>query len=261
MTTVAGVPQTIDPFLPVEGTRLIETDWYLAAEAKITDAIDDFGIALLSGPAGLGKTFSARNICRRATAAGQLEGYRLAEAVFTARPTTRAIAEKLLKALTGVTHTGRRDDVSEHLIDVLRQPTVLLVDEAQFFNNECMQYLRYLYELDDSRLALILVGGPGCWRTVSKDPMLAGRIYRHAQFQRLPLADVLAIMPDYHPLLATATERQLTHIDNKCGKGVFRSWKIFLKSAVKECQRVDRDRLDDEIIKRVIARIGRPERD
>lgn len=261
MTAPPGMPAPIDAFLPISGAQLIETDAYLVAELKILDAVEDLGIALLSGEAGLGKTYAARNICRRAIASGRMDGYRFAEAVFTARPTTRAIAERLLTALTGVAHSGRRDDVGEHLIEVLRQPTALIIDEAQFFNNECMQYLRYLYELDATRLALVLVGGPGCWRTISKDPMLAGRIYRHALFERLTVEDVLDIMPAYHPLLATASPAQSRRIDRLCGKGNFRSWKIFLKTALKDCERQRREELDDDGIDRVLETIGRPRRD
>ena len=51
----------------------------------------------------------------------------------------------------------------------------------------------------------MLVGGNGTWTVLSREPMLASRVYRRVRFAALARADVIGAMPAYHPLYTDAT--------------------------------------------------------
>jgi DNA transposition AAA+ family ATPase len=70
----------------------------------------------------------------------------------------------------------------------------LVVDEAQRLTRHAMEVLRYFYDDPDTQLALLLVGGDGCWETISREPMLASRVYRQRRFGPFRSADVPSLM-------------------------------------------------------------------
>ncbi len=39
---------------------------------------------------------------------------------------------------------------------------LVIIDEAQWLNRECFEYLRHLHDDPDTRFALLFVGGDGC---------------------------------------------------------------------------------------------------
>jgi DNA transposition AAA+ family ATPase len=70
----------------------------------------------------------------------------------------------------------------------------LVIDEAQRLTRHAMEVLRYFYDDPDTQLALLLVGGDGCWETISREPMLASRVYRQRRFRPFRSADVPSLM-------------------------------------------------------------------
>ena len=78
-----------------------------------------------------------------------------------------------------------------------------------------------------SRFSLLLVGGDGCWRVLSLEPMLRSRIYRRVQFAAMPPAMVLQVIPGYHPIYQDAPASLLAWIDDCYAHGCFREWASF----------------------------------
>ena len=60
---------------------------------------------------------------------------------------------------------------------------LVVIDEAQWLNRDCIEYLRHLHDDPATKFALLLVGGNGCWDVLSRGPMLRSRLFR-----RVPLA-------------------------------------------------------------------------
>lgn len=83
---------------------------------------------------------------------------------FTSKPTMRLVAQELLKALTGSAPRDRsRFYLIAALIDLLTgPPRLLVIDEAQRMNSDCLEQLRHLHDHPDTRFALLYVGGNGC---------------------------------------------------------------------------------------------------
>ena len=114
--------------------------------------------------------------------------------------------------------------LSDELIDALSdQPRLVIVDEAQWLNRDCIEYLRHLHDHPDTRFALLLVGGDGCWEVLSREPMLRSRIFRRVQFVPMTRATVLEVIPRYHPVYATTPADVIAEIDDRYAHGTFRT--------------------------------------
>ena len=169
--------------LDLVGARVVQTPALLLSRRAILDVLADRALGVLHGPAGSGKTFAARLV---------LDELRVAQAwvQFPSRPTMLHVARRLYRELTGA-EPGRanRFDLSEQLIGLLTEREwLLVVDEAQWLNRECIEYLRHLHDHARTRFSLLLVGGDGCWRVLSREPMLRSRIYRRVRFAPMPPA-------------------------------------------------------------------------
>src|SRR4051795_6202926 len=84
--------------------------------------------------------------------------------------------------------------------DCPQQDRLVVIDEAQRLNRECIQYIRHLHDDPATRFGLLLVGGDGCWQVLSRAAVLLSRLYRRVTFTPLSARDVLEVMPRYHPL-------------------------------------------------------------
>ena len=178
-------------------------------------------MGVLYGPAGSGKTFAA------ALAGRDLEIARV-NVQFPSRPTMLHVAQHLTRAVTGTLPPRRRNrfELSDELIEALAddEPRLIVVDEAQWLNRECIEYLRHLHDHPDTRFALLLVGGDGCWEVLSREPMLRSRIHRQVRFDAMELATVLEVIPRYHPVYADTPAEVIADIDDRYAHGIFRHW-------------------------------------
>ena len=186
-------------YLGLDGARVVQTPSLLLSHRAIRDVLAARALGVLHGPAGSGKTFAARLV---------LDELQVAQAwvQFPSRPTMLHVARRLYRELTGA-EPGRanRFDLSEKLIALLAdREWLLVVDEAQWLNRECIEYLRHLHDHARTRFSLLLVGGDGCWRVLSREPMLRSRIYRRVRFAPMPPAMVLQVIPGYHPIYERA---------------------------------------------------------
>lgn len=214
--------------LGLHGARVIETRELQLAEQAVADLVELHAMGVLYGPAGSGKTFAA------ALAGRGLEIARV-NVQFPSRPTMLHVAQHLTRAVTGTLPPRRRNrfELSDELIDALAdEPRLIVVDEAQWLNRECIEYLRHLHDHPDTRFALLLVGGDGCWEVLSREPMLRSRIHRQVRFSAMDLATVLEVIPRYHPVYADTPADVIADIDDRYAHGIFRHWAGFTHSVL-----------------------------
>jgi DNA transposition AAA+ family ATPase len=208
----------------------------------------------LHGDAGLGKTFAVED----ALAAPRLP---LLWVSFPSRPTPRLIAATLLEAITGRRTRLDRFAIIRRLVERLTEaPAIVVVDESQLLTSDCIELLRYLHDHRTTRFALILVGGNGTWRVLSREPMLASRVYRRVRFQPLSRADVLAAIPAYHPLCRHADAQLIALIDDLFAHGNLRNWASFTDSALRLGRDLDHPALDERLTRNVCALHGGADR-
>jgi DNA transposition AAA+ family ATPase len=104
-------------------------------------------------------------------------------ATFPSRPTPRLIAGTLLELLTGRPTQLDRFRAIARLVELLTERDhLVVVDESQLLNGDCIELLRYVHDHPTTRFALVLVGGNGTWRVLSAEPMLASRVFRRVRF-------------------------------------------------------------------------------
>jgi hypothetical protein len=234
-------------FLDLAGAAALETESYLLAQRAVADVVEAGAMAVLHGDAGLGKTFAVED----ALAAPQLP---LLWVPFPSRPTPRLIAATLLESLTGRPTRLDRFAIIGRLVELLTErPAIVVVDESQLLTSDCIELLRYLHDHRTTRFALGLVGGNGTWRVLSREPMLASRVYRRVRFQPLTRAEVLACMPAYHPLYAHADPDLIGLIDDLFAHGNLRNWAAFTDSALRLGRDVDHRELDERLTRNVFA--------
>jgi len=238
---------SVEHYLGLDGARIVQTPSLLLSHRAIRDVLAGRALGVLHGPAGSGKTFAARLV---------LDQLKVAQAwvQFPSRPTMLHVARRLYRELTGA-DPGRanRFDLSERLIALLTdREWLLVVDEAQWLNRECIEYLRHLHDHAQTRFSLLLVGGDGCWRVLSREPMLRSRIYRRVRFAPMPRAMVLEVIGGYHPIYERAPTALLALIDDCYAHGCFREWASFTHSALALCGEREGEVLSEELVRAVL---------
>jgi DNA transposition AAA+ family ATPase len=239
-------------FLELAEAATIATEAYLLTRRTVADLYEAGAMGAVHGEAGTGKTFAVEEAL---TSSQHIDACWLS---FPSRPTMRLVATTLLAALTRSASPDRdRFEATAQLIDVLSHGRrVIVIDEAQRLNRECIEFLRHLHDHPMTTFALVLVGGDGCWEVLSREPMLRSRIYRRVVFRSLSRRQVLAMIRQYHPLYREIADELVDFIDDHFAHGNFRNWAAFTRSALDLCQRTGRPTLDEAIARNVFALHG-----
>lgn len=238
-------------FLNLDGAATISTDSLLLTRRALADVAEACAMGAVHGDAGLGKTFAVE----------EAAGATAEPAVWTSfpgRPTMRLVATTLAELLTGAPAPERnRFYLTGMLIDELAtRRRVLIIDEAQRLNRECIEYLRHLHDHPRTTFGLLLVGGDGCWQVLSREPMLRSRIYRRVAFRPLTTKQVLAAIPDFHPIYAGVADELVLLVDDYFGHGNLRNWASFTRSAAGLCSHHRRTVIDEDVARNVFALHG-----
>ena len=249
-------------FVNLPGAATLPTRHYQLTGQIIDDLIAELATGVVHGPAGTGKTYAVQAALERlrdavpGPAGSQVSVCTLA---FPAKPTMRLVADELLAALTGAAppRSRNRFQLISALTDLLSGPRRLVViDEAQRLNGDCIELLRHLHDHPHTRFALLYVGGDGCWEVLSREPMLASRVFRRLPFTRLDRPAVPALMRRYHPVYDGADEALLLEIEDAYGKGMLRNWAVFTHAAVSLRRKAGTGRISAEVAGNVYAKLG-----
>jgi hypothetical protein len=233
--------------LGLVGARVVQTAELLLSRRAIRDLLSARALGVMHGPAGSGKTFAAQ----LAVAEFRVER---AWVQFPSRPTMLHVARRLYRELTGA-DPGRanRFELSEELLGLLAgREWLLVVDEAQWLNRECIEYLRHLHDHPRTKFSLLLVGGDGCWRVLSREPMLRSRIYRRVRFTPMRPKTVLDVIPGYHPIYRDAPGELIAMIDDRYAHGCFREWASFTHGALALCREQNATVLTEPLARAVL---------
>ena len=232
--------------------NVLATEALLDARDLINEISSIAAMGAIYGPAGTGKSFAVSEAVADRTEPDWVH------TDFRARPTLRYVRLELGRLL-GLGDTARMGpfDADWALKRALAQEfRLIIIDEAQWLNRECFEYLRHLHDDPDTEFALLFVGGDGCYEVLRREPMLDSRLYAHQRFTPLPPAAVLTTIPGYHPIYADTAPEVLRLVDDTCGHGNFRSWARFTCHAARLCQRTGRSACDEEIARNAFRTLG-----
>ncbi len=194
------------------GAEIIETDELLLTERSLSDVTANSRIGAFVGASGTGKTFSVREI---------VDGMEDVEVVwleFESRPTILHLARVIYSGLFDDDPPSVRNSISNAIILGLsrngrKRKLLLVVDEAQRLNTECIEYLRYLHDHVGTGFSLAILGGDGAWSVIRKEPMLLSRIYRRVTFKPMDEDTVLKVLPNYHSMYDNMKEEFITQLN------------------------------------------------
>lgn len=113
--------------------------------------------------------------------------------------------------------------------------------------------LRHLHDDENTRFGLLYVGGHGSWEVLSREPMLASRIWRRLAITPLDRDVVPEVIRSYHPMYDGADDELLHYIDDRFAHGIWRNWASFSATAHQLATRVGRTRIDEEIVTNAFA--------
>jgi DNA transposition AAA+ family ATPase len=216
-------------FLGLEDAKTMTTTGFGLSQRCVADCVSDLAMGVVYGPAGVGKTFSVEYASENA----KISPYWF---TFTKQPALTHMVKAMLEKLTGIAHRGERFKLTSDLVQVLAEkPRLIVVDEAQQLNANALDYLRYLHDEPNTQFALMFVGGNGCWKTLSRHPMLLSRVYRQVRISALDEEEVMSLMPKYHPIHAGVSLETLLEVNECFASGNFRRWASFTHTIVRLC--------------------------
>jgi type II secretory pathway predicted ATPase ExeA len=220
-------------FLGLRGAKTVATEHLRLTHHAAADVWAACAMGAVHGPAGLGKTFAVEDAL-----ASRRRG-EVCWASFPSRPTMRLVSAELWATLSGEpAPRADRFALTARLVEELSTcRRMLVVDEAQRLNRECIEFLRHLHDHPATTFGLLLVGGDGCWDVLTREPMLRSRIYRRVAFGPLTAPQVLEVVRRFHPLYQDATDELVLFVDDNFGHGNFRNWAVFTRTAQSLCTR------------------------
>ncbi|MCX5346097.1 ATP-binding protein [Streptomyces atratus] len=246
-------------FVDLDGANALPTGHFQMTARIVRDLVAHAATGVVHGPAGTGKTFAVEAALEALDALPAVDRPQVCLLTFPSRPTMRMIADQLLRELTGAdTPTSRnRFDLTTKLVGLLATPMrLVVVDEAQRLNGDCIELLRHLHDHPKTRFALLYVGGDGCWEVLSKEPMLRSRVFRRLPFSPLAPAKVPALMRRYHPIYADAPDELLVEVDNSYGHGTMRDWAVFTHTAAALCAEQNLATVDETTVHNAYSLLG-----
>ncbi|WP_053763691.1 ATP-binding protein [Streptomyces sp. AS58] len=233
--------------------QVVATKALLRARENIADTVEARAMMCVYGAAGCGKTLAVNRGLRQLEPAEEVR-----QITFRDRTTARAVRFEIFTAL------GLQGDAPAHpsefdrlLKDALAtKPRTLVVDEAQWLNSEAFEYFRYLWDDYATELALIFVGGPGCYSVLRREPMLSSRVFIWQGFKPLTRAEVLETIPLFHPVWKNASSEDILFADEHAAHGNFRKWAWLTAQVLRGLKPLGREKVDREVVRWTFSHLG-----
>ncbi|MFF4522579.1 hypothetical protein [Streptomyces bluensis] len=169
---------------------------------------------------------------------------------------------ELRRVLADALELGRRlprgaGEADLTLVNALRQPRVLVLDEAQRLPGPALGFLRGLWDHPDTDTALVLAGA-GSERALRRVPALASRVLTWELVPRLGPREVATVMAAFHPLWGNVTADDVAWVDEHVGHGNFRTWAKLTSHLTAEIYGRSRAVVDRRMLERACARLMGP---
>ncbi|MGW9498183.1 AAA family ATPase [Streptomyces prasinus] len=210
-------------YLALHGARAILTKASEETYANLLTTLRADGgkgaIMCVHGGVGLGKTFAV-NLHLDELAPTRTVRIKLSSSKIQALRT--ALYKKLdLPGEAPTSSTRCETAIKEALSET---PRVLVVDEAQWLDTRAFEFIRELWDDEDTRLAVVLVGAENCYQKIKNRPALDSRILVWQRYKPLTPTEILSLIPQYHPLWANVPADDILWIDDLACHGNFRQW-------------------------------------
>lgn len=143
------------------------------------------------------------------------------------------------------------------LVDALRQPRVLVLDELQRLPGPALEFPRGLWCRPDTGPALLLAGA-GSEQALRPEPALASRVLTWELVPRLGPCEVAIGVAAFHPLWGNVTADDVAWVDEHVGHGNFRISAKPTSHLSAEISGRHRAVVDRQMLERACARVMGP---
>ena len=218
----------------VDGATFVPTPAYHETLLKASEMVSRYGILLVTGPPGVGKTATCKQVMNDLVGRYEMPGVWVQ---LGTKPNPKEVVCQLMMAL------GMRPKRSEPTWVLMLElgellaitPRSVWIDEAHHLRTDAFTTIRTLHDRPDAQWTLGMVGtGRLAKRLTSDQPELLSRVGRRVEMDRLrDRQELLDALTAWHPLLADCDLGRLLRMDRVGPKGNFRDWDELLATLVR----------------------------
>ncbi|BAY29314.1 hypothetical protein NIES2107_11550 [Nostoc carneum NIES-2107] len=245
-----------EPYLELDQVKRCHAWMYELVISKMT--------GLLVGESRCGKTVTCKTFALSYNKLRQAKGQRMKPVVYIQAPKncgSRDLFTKILKALNKPSN-GTISDLRERTLDSLaiHQVEMLIIDEANHLKLETFSDVRHIYDDDDLRIAVLLVGTTSrLLAVVKRDEQVVNRFLEQFELDRLEDTQFKQMIQIWErDVLRLPEESKLASGDNlkllrqATKKLIGRLDMILRKAAIRSLLRGQK-KVDKDVLKEVIA--------
>jgi hypothetical protein len=222
ITSRNDLPPHDTEFLP-DGAQLLLPDALRRLLVLAPMTLRNRRLVLIDGKAGCGKSTAL-------AALAAASPVRTAKVAIRNNWNSRRLVGAIHEAVTGDASDRSQSWYEDHLLVALsREPTLLLLDEAQNASLPVLRDLRLMLESPGARFAMVL-SGYGIGDHIRKESMLLTWRGHVANFSPLDHVTLLPTLRQLHPALAATSDRLLVEADRIHCRGLLREWAVLLET-------------------------------
>ncbi|MEV7522585.1 ATP-binding protein [Streptomyces sp. NPDC091371] len=236
----------------VPGGRVVSTAGVAGVVEVVGHTVAARGIGCVFGEPGVGKTVAVQQALHLLPS--RVLVWRAVVGVKPGLPQMRAsLLDALGLAVGSLSHRAQSADRA--LVETLRRPGVVFLDDAQRLSPPSLDYLRLLWDEPGTAAALLLCGA-GAERVIARAPALRSRVLTWHQVPGLDQERLTETLAMFHGVWEGVDPADVGWADATVARGNFRTW-AKITSHVYALSKRGRDvHVDRGLIEQACARLG-----
>ena len=218
----------------VPGASFVPTAAYQEALLKASEMVTRHGILLVTGPPGVGKSATCRQVM------ATLEDDKRLPGVWVQLGTKPSPKEVICQLLHALGMRPRRTEpawvLALELGDLLAStPRTVWIYDAHRLRTDAYTTIRTIHDRLDAQWTCTLIGTGELTKRLNRDqPELLSRVGRRVTMDRMrDDGELVATLTRWHPLLAGVSRDRLLRMNRVGPKGSFRAWDELLATLVR----------------------------
>ncbi|GAA3604170.1 hypothetical protein GCM10022419_105970 [Nonomuraea rosea] len=243
-----------DHFLRPDGATVVDTEALYRTYVNLDFVLEHRGMACLYGDTGLGKTTTVNTAVRRLVPEGTIH--------MSCCTYAGSIRGQLIHALRLQGHRPRHPQECDNLLKttLAEKFRILVCDEAHLLPVDGFEYLRHLWDDPRTAMTIVFVGEADCPEALElmRSPLAASRIELYQKITSMTMAEVLEVIPTYHPIWADADVTLIDLADRQAAHGNWRAWAHLTALVARALERLQRSAVDEDVLRGVLDRLRPP---
>ncbi|GAA3604164.1 hypothetical protein GCM10022419_105960 [Nonomuraea rosea] len=213
--------------------------------ATLKAALEERAMTCIYGDSGLGKTAMVNAALRRLAPE---------ETVHISFCSPRRMRDGLFDALGLQRPRSRSPGGCDNLLKttLTEKFRVLVCDNADWLLFDCVEWWCHLWDDGRTDTAIVFVGGKDCREALRREPV---RRLLWQEFTRMTMAEVLDVIPAYHPIWANADAKVIKLADRHVAHGNWRVWAHLTAQAARALEHLQRPAVDEDVLRWVLDRL------